>query len=164
MAYVSESQNNQMQATSKYEQTTSLANWEAIGQGVLTNANNFIPILQKRTTAQSINTFGFSTIVNGVDIRGVLQLVVKDTTGAVIPGQIRLYVTNAMQFGVVPVLEDRTERMAENTNQNGYRLGERSPGAKEDSYLMVSFRADVSGKTIDITKSVGMIPITSYMV
>lgn len=155
---------SQVEARQKYNITTVLANWEKIGHQKVTDSTDFIPIMQMRTTAQSVNAFGFGALELANDLRGVMKLILKDSTGAIISGTIRLWVTNARKFGVSPLLEDRTERMDSTDPRTAYRLGEVSPAAREDSYLMVSFMADESGKTIDLTKSEMLMPITSYMV
>jgi len=162
MANVSVSGGSKVEVKSMYQVTSTLAQWSKSGQGKISSSVDFIDILKLRTVAQSVNCFGFGNIVNGVDIRGVLKLVIKDSTGAVIPGTIRLYQTGAKQFGGTPIMEDRTELMSSAGRSDGFRLEEKQPGAREDSYLIIAFQADVSGKTIDLDKSEGLIPITCY--
>jgi len=153
-----------VKALQKYNQTTTHVDWEQIGHNKVTALNTFIDVYQLRTGAQSVNAFGFNQHSAGADTRGVMKCVIKDTTGAVIPGTIRLYVTNAKKFGVSPILEDRTELMADTDPTKAFRLNEKSPAAKEDSYLMIAFRADAAAKTIDLTKSELLMPVTAYLV
>ncbi|WNY28307.1 hypothetical protein MmiEs2_04920 [Methanimicrococcus stummii] len=153
-----------VEAKSKYDITSVIGDWTGIGNGKTTDNTEFLPIMEMRTGAQSVNAFGFGALEMANDLRGDMKLVVKDSTGAVIPGTVRLWVTNARKFGVSPIMEDRTERMSESDKRTAYKLGLVMPAAREDSYLMISFRADTSGKTIDLTKSEMLMPITSYMV
>jgi len=147
-----------------YRQATTLVDWDKIGDKKVTDNTEFIDILQKRTNAQSVNVPGYGVIVNGVDTRGQFKMILKDSTGADIPGTVRLYVTNSHKFGGVLMLEDRTELMTSSDLPTATRLGEQMAGAQEDSYMMISFRADTSGKTIDLTKSAAIIPVTAYVV
>lgn len=147
-----------------YRQATTLVDWDKIGNGKVTDNMEFIDILQKKTGAQSINVPGYGVIVNGVDTRGQFKVILQDTTGAVIPGTIRMYLTNAHKFGIAPILEDRTELMTSSELPTATRLGEQMMGAQEDSYIMIAFRADESGKTIDMSKSSAIIPVTAYVV
>jgi len=153
-----------VKAQQKYNQTTTGDDWEKIGNNKVTALNTFVDIYQLRTGAQSVNAFGFSQHSAGADTRGIFKCVVKDSTGAVIPGTIRLYVTNAKKFGVAPILEDRTELMGETDPQKAYRMNEKAPAAKEDSYLMIAFKADAAGKTIDLSKSELLVPVTAYLI
>ena len=150
-------------AKQKYTSTTTFAQWQQNGHGKQTDNTDFIKLIQMKTPAQSMLCFGTGGILGGVDDRGVMKMIIKDTANAVIAGTLRLYVTNASFLNKAVIFEDRMERLSENDIQKAFRLAESAMYAREDSYLVMEFKADLSGKSIDLTKSEALIPITTLI-
>ncbi|MDR2944000.1 MAG: hypothetical protein LBU81_02790 [Methanosarcinales archaeon] len=149
----------------KYTQTTTFAQWQQNGDGKVTDNTDYIKLIQMKTPAQSMLCFGTGGIVNGVDDRGVMQMILKDnaSTPVTLNGVLRLYVTNAAFLDKRVIFEDRLERLQSSDIQSAFRLAETGLYAKEDSYLVMEFKADVSGKTISLANSSALIPITTLI-
>lgn len=150
-------------AKQKYTQTTTFEQWQKNGDGKKTDNTDFIKLIQMRTPAQSLLCFGTGGIINGVDDRGILKMILKDSANADVTGTLRLYVTNASFLDKKVIFEDRMERLAESDIQKAFRLAESGLYAREDSYLVMEFKADVSDKTLDFSKSTALIPITTLI-
>lgn len=144
-----------------YPNTTTFAQWTKSGQGKRTDNTDFIKLVQMECPAQSMICFGTGGIVNGVDDRGVLKIILKDSLGTILQGVLRLYVTNAAFLDKKVIFEDRTERLAENDIQKAFRLASTGVYAKEDSFLVMEFRADTNDLILDISGSESLIPITT---
>jgi len=150
-------------AKQKYTQTTTFDQWQLNGHLKKTDSTDYIKLIQMKTPAQSLLCFGTGGIVGGVDDRGVFKMILKDNSNAPITGTLRLYVTNASFLEKKVIFEDRMERLAESDIQKAFRLAESGILVKEDSYLVMEFKADASDKTIDLTKSEALIPITTLI-
>ena len=137
----------------EFRKTSILSEFE-FDSSVALPSGSFVTLAQMKVPAQQIRFWGNGHIVNGVDDRGILKLTVKDSNGNVISGTARLMVKDAN--GVINNFRraDRTEDLS-----NGVRVGKDSIGAKQDSYLVIEFKADADS-TADMSKTELYAPIT----
>jgi hypothetical protein len=150
-------------AKQKYTSTTTFEQWQQNGHGKMTDNTDFIKLIQMKTPAQSMLCFGTGGIIGGVDDRGVMKMIIKSAANETITGTLRLYVTNASFLNKTVIFEDRMERLSETDIQKAFRLAESGMYAREDSYLVMEFKADLTGKSMDLTKSEALIPITTLI-
>ncbi len=148
-----------------FRQTLTLADATSTGDGKTTDPSTWIEIWKLRVPAQQVKTFGWGRIENGVDDRGVLYVDLKDNSGTPvqIEGKIRLEIRDANETVSRVILEERTERLrgSKTDLSKAYRLGEAITKAREDSYLVVTIKADAA-KTIENDNSDLAIPVTTY--
>ncbi len=137
----------------EFRQTAILKEFE-YDSTVALPSSSFVTLAKMKVPAQQIRFWGNGAIVNGVDDRGILKLIVKDSNGNTISGLARLMVKDAN--GVINEYRRgaRTEDLA-----NGVRVGKDKVGAKQDSYLVIEFKADADS-TADMTKTTLFAPIT----
>jgi len=108
--------------------------------------------------AQQEIAFGVGAIANGVDSRETATFSLRAKTDVQINGVIRLAVSNANETDIRVIKEDRTENF-----DDGVKLMETRPKAREDSKLIVYFKPDSSGTVdIDATSQVLLVPVTVY--
>jgi len=117
-------------------------------------AGRFVEVATMIIPAQQRRYFGNGGIINGVDDRGIMTLVFRTAVPAVIPGTARLVVSDANRVRRVFLREDRSEDLA-----TGVRLGVTTPGAQQDSLLIIEYMADVAA-TATLADSTGAIPLT----
>ena len=139
---------------SKFPRTATLSEFTNVQTDV--KANTFQKIYEYVVPAQQGIRYGKGAIVNGVDDRGTLILVLKDNNGNAISGWVRLAYVDANEINKRVVMEERTEVL-----EAGLPLGETPPGVKEDSKLIIEFKPDSDAK-ISPVKSKGQIPLTIY--
>lgn len=151
--------------TNVFRQTLTLGDATSTGDGKTTDTSTWVEVWKLRVPAQQQKTLGWGGIVGGVDDRGVLYINLKDNSGTPvqIEGKIRLEIRNANETVSKVVLEERTERLrgSKTDLSQAYRLGEAPIRAREDSYLVVTIKADAA-KTIENDNSDLAIPVTTY--
>lgn len=117
-------------------------------------AGRFVEVATMTVPAQQLRYFGNGGIVNGVDDRGTLTIDLMSAPATTIPGTYRLVVADANRVRREFLREDRSEDLA-----NGVRLGFQTPGAKQDSLLIIEFMADTDDVATS-TDSTGAVPLT----
>lgn len=88
--------------------------------------------------AQQVIYYGAGVVANGVDTRETAKVSFDSVTGA-ITGAYRLAIQDANGISTIPVVS--------NDNVNflaGIKLGIKSPGAKEDSKMLILFKPDAT--------------------
>ena len=146
----------------KFEKTLTLSDMTSTNTSV--KAGTWVKIFEYQVGAQQMATWGAGGIVNGVDNRKIAYLKLKNSGGTEISGWVRLVIADANEVRKVVVFEERTERLsASKTDKTkAYLLGEYGIKAKEDSKLIIEFKAD-SDDTISTDNSEAMLPITIYV-
>jgi len=148
-----------------FRQTLTLADATSTGDGKTTDTETWTELWKLRVPAQQAKAFGWGRIESGVDDRGVLYIDLKDNSGTPvqIEGKIRLEVRDANETESKVILEERTERLrgSKTDLSQAYRLGEAFYKAREDSYLVITIKADAA-KTIEKDNSDFAIPVTTY--
>ena len=146
----------------KFEKTLTLSDMTSTNTSVKTGT--WVKIFEYQVGAQQMATWGAGGIVNGVDNRKIAYLKLQNSTPSEITGWVRLVIADANEVRKVVVFEERTERLsASKTDKTqAYLLGEYAIKAKEDSKLIIEFKAD-SDDTISTDNSEAMLPITIYV-
>lgn len=119
--------------------------------------NKFLELMSMQVPAQQIRYWGNGAIVNGVDDRGTFKLNPKTSGSADIAGTARLVVSDANKVVRNFRREDRSNDLVDAAS--GVRLGKDVVGAKEDSYLIIEYKADSAG-TATAAQSTVFAPIT----
>ena len=124
-----------------------------------------------RVPAQQVVKLGSGGIMNGVDNRGVLMLDIRDNaaTPAQLQGDatVQLGYENANQTNFMPIWEGRLDQINE-VSAAAYRLAnnvlaEMSPGARQDSYLVIRIRpAATTDTAFSNANSDFRVPVTIY--
>ena len=91
-----------------------------------------------KTTPQSVNYWGQGLIANGVDSRETAKLDIYSASGR-ITGNVRFAVQDANGINTIPVLQNNITNLA-----SGVKFGLSSPGAKENSYMVILFNPDTT--------------------
>lgn len=120
-------------------------------------AGRFVEVATMTIPAQQMRYFGNGGIINGVDDRGTFTLDLNTSVPAAIPGTCRLVVSDANRVRRVFLREDRSEDLA--AAAGGVQLGFTTPGAKQDSLLIIEYMADTAA-TATSADSAGSIPLT----
>lgn len=146
----------------KYRQTLTLNDATVTGDGKSIGTDDFYVLWKLRVPAQQKKCFGYGAIQGGVDDRGVIYLDVKNNGGSQMEGYIRLEVRNANEDVRITIFEDRTERLRGSKTDltQAFRLGETRVWAREDSYLVISMKAD-SSATFSKSNSDFLVPVTT---
>jgi hypothetical protein len=142
-------------ARTKYDTTLILSDWD-MNSSVNLPAGEYVDVLKLKTPAQQIRRFGKGAIENGVDNRGVFKMDLQNSSSASISGSARLKVSDAN--GVISRFR-KESRSSQLTSSEGVRVEEDSLGAKEDSFLIIQYKAD-STETADKSNSTLEIPVT----
>jgi len=146
----------------KFEKTLTLSDMTSTNTSV--KAGTWVKIFEYQVGAQQMATWGAGAIQGGVDNRKIAYLKLQNSTPSEITGWVRLVIADANEVRKVVVFEERTERLsASKTDKTqAYLLGESGIKAKEDSKLIIEFKAD-SDDTISTDNSEAMLPITIYV-
>jgi len=136
-----------------FRKTARLADFTMPATNVLP-AGRFVEVATMTIPAQQRRYFGNGGIINGVDDRGIFTMILNTSDPAPVAGTSRLVVSDANRIRRVFLREDRSEDLA-----TGVRLGLTTPGAQQDSLLIIEYMAD-AGATITSADSVGSIPLT----
>jgi len=146
----------------KFEKTLTLSDMTSTNTSV--KAGTWVKIFEYQVGAQQMATWGAGAIQGGVDNRKIAYLKLQNSTPSEITGWVRLVIADANEVRKVVVFEERTERLsASKTDKTkAYLLGEYGIKAKEDSKLIIEFKAD-SDDTISTDNSEAMLPITIYV-
>jgi len=146
----------------KFEKTLTLSDMTSTNTSV--KAGTWVKIFEYQVGAQQMATWGAGAIQGGVDNRKIAYLKLQNSTPSEITGGVRLVIADANEVRKVVVFEERTERLsASKTDKTqAYLLGEYAIKAKEDSKLIIEFKAD-SDDTISTDNSEAMLPITIYV-
>jgi len=150
------------QRKQKFEKTLTLDDMTSTNTSV--KQGTWVKIFEYQIGAQQMGTWGAGSIVNGVDNRKIAYIKLQNSTPAEIKGWIRLIIADANEVRKIVVFEERTERLsASKTDKTqAYLLGEYPIKAKEDSKLIIEFKAD-SDDTISLDNSEAMLPVTIYV-
>lgn len=114
-------------------------------------------------SAQRFATWGQGSIALDPMNQGKVFLDAENTSGVDIDGVVRLVIANANETETKVVLEERTEKLSENSTDmtKWIRMSEYPIKAGEDSKLMIQFKPDTSG-TLDCGETIIYIDITEY--
>jgi len=140
----------------KFSKTSVLSDW-AMDISVNCPAQKFVEVLNLQVPAQQIIRWGGGSIIGGVDARETMVFNLNSAPNTLISGTVRIVVSDANKVVRNFVKEIRTEDLI---TGKGIKLGEiLAVGAKQDSYLIVEFAADVTS-TATLVDSTAFIPIT----
>jgi len=127
--------------------------------------SEYVKLASLTVPAQQYIAWGANDIVSGQPQGRTAYIQVADT-GAFLTGVVRLLVTDANETSSKVVIEERSEKMNASVNDRtqAVLLPESRPLAKEDSKLIVQFKADDSSKTVYFgsTDTSIKLPVTVY--
>jgi len=130
----------------------------------------YTPIATMTVPAQQQITWGKGVVTaNGADTRGLVYISLKtnDTTPVAKNGFVRFYITDANDSKPRLIFEERTDLLSVTQSDitTGYRLGEISTRAGQDSKLVIKFLPDSATAVtlgFDTNESVISVPQTVY--
>jgi len=154
----------------KFPSAMVLGDADSTGDGKTLSTGVRVVVWKKKVGAQQMMTFGKGAIRGGVDDRGILYLSLKDNASAPVQleGTFRFELWDANDIPQAILHEVRSEevRGSKTDRTQAYFLEELSHKgvAKEDSYLVITFKPDASanGKTIKDDNSDFQIPVTTF--
>ena len=128
------------------------------------SSSDYQKIAELTVPAQQLMTWGANEVVNGGLQGSPAQIVLKNSTPAVINGVIRLVLADANEVRKIVVLEERTEKFGASAydRTQAILIPEFKIKAKQDSKLIIEFKPD-SDDTIDWSQSTIILPTTQYL-
>lgn len=124
---------------------------------------DFTKIGSYKVPAQQMISWGADEFVTG-GVQGLPgQIDAKDVTPAVIPGVVRLAMTDATGIKKVVVLEERIERFNQSPSDRtkAVLIRETLETAKQDSFLTIEMKSDAAA-TLKFANSTVILPVTVY--